>query len=216
LNKLAEAEGKIVVIARDGGLQFKSRNPNTTTVALAIKGQSLARQNVIALKRYYEPIDKFFNFFRLKYLTAETTTSYLTVGTATTVDPSNTSWKYGVRTYEFENVFFSDTTTAQNAINALFSVTSQMKSELELDVLFTPHVDISDRVSVTYLSYDITSGRTWDSEDWASDGAIAEFYGLSWDPELGEIFDFNEKQFRILSKRTNLDEFVTNFLLREI
>lgn len=216
MNKLSEAEGKIVIITRTGGLQFRDRDPNTTTVAFAMKGLGSPRMNIIGLKSYYEPIDKFFNFYRLKYLDADTSSSFLTAGTITTIDPSNTSWKYGVRTYEFENTFFANTTTAQNAINSLFSLTSIMRSELQLDVAFTPHVEISDRVSVTYLSYDTTQGDIWGIGDWASDAATAYDDGANWDAEAGELFDFDAREFRILSKSTDLDNFVTEFALREI
>lgn len=216
MNKLAEAEGYIVRLTREGGISFQNRDPNTTTVAVHLKGQTQPRQNIIRLNKYTEAVSKFYNYIRLRYGDDDTTTAFIISGTLTTVDPSAASWKYGNRIYEYDNKFFANTATAQESADNLREITGVMKNELELDVCFLPHVDISDRVSVTYVSVNLQGARLWDAEDWASNSATLEFDGLSWDKETGDTFNFRETPFRILAKKTNLDTFVTNLTLREV
>lgn len=213
---LAETEGFILNFTRSGGIVFKNRDANTTTSVIDLGGQGVSRPNVIALNWHKEAIDKFYNFIRMKYIDSDTSTSYVTAGTITSVDPSNTSWKYGARAYEFENTFLNNTTAAQSAVNAVFSMTSIMKVELEIKCLFLPHIDVLDRVTLTYLSYNLGDAVLWDTEDWASDAAIDPDDGMNWDAELGENFNFNGEAFKILSKSTNLDDFTTVLTLREV
>lgn len=216
MNKLAEAEGYIVTITRDGGLRFDVREPNTSTVVLQLKGQTQPRQNIISLNKYTEAVSKFYNYIRLRYGDDDTTTAFIISGSITSVDPSNPSWKYGNRIYEFENKFFADTATAQLSADNLRALIGVVKFELDLDCCFLPNVEISDRVGVTYHSYQLGSASLWDFGFWASDTAVLAEDGMNWDDETGEMFNFNQTQFRIIAKKTNLDTFVTSLSLREV
>jgi hypothetical protein len=204
--KLAECEGYLLLINRTGGLEFRDRSERASTAAFDFYGQGFPLQNIIRLDEYKEAIDKYFSFFRLKYKTEDTTTSYVSAGTATTVDPSNTAWKYGNQTYDFENNFFATSTAAQTVVNNLASTFGTVRDEIKMRTKFVPHLEISDKVSVSYRSYDIT-GQTiwdlfnWDEADWAAGG---------------ENFDLNSVGYKVLSLDTNLDNFTTQITLREI
>jgi len=207
MEKLAEAEGYIVMINRNGGFEFRDRNARTTTSQFSFYGLGFKDQNVIKLEEYKEPINTFFNYFRLQFLEDDTSTSFVTAGTTTSVDPSLTSWKYGVRRYEFENQFIPDTTTAQDIVDARRSQFDTIKEEVKLKTKFSPSLEISDRVEFSYRSYSMEDKTLWDFFNWDE---------AKWDDEKGDIFDWTNVPFKILSKSTNLDTFVTSLVLRKI
>ena len=97
--KLAEAEGYVVYINRFGQLVFGDRTPNTSVSQFSFYGQGFPRQNVISVQSYREALNKVYNNIRLKYLSADTSTSYVTAGTSTVITPVNVQWKDGARIY---------------------------------------------------------------------------------------------------------------------
>lgn len=207
LNKLAEAEGFIVLINRSGGFEFRDRTEKTTASQFSFRGLGFDKQNVIGLLEYKEPINTFYNYFRLKFKKEDTSTSYVTAGTTTTVNPSLTSWKYGVRKYEFENTFIPDTATAQNIVDARRAQFDTMKEEIRITTKFVPSLDISDKVEFSYRSYELAGRTLWDFFNWDE---------ANWASEEGDIFDWKDVPFKIISKSTNLDTFVTSLVLRRL
>lgn len=205
--KLAEAEGHILLINRLGGIEFRNRNERTSTSQFTFYGQSFARPNIISLDNYVEALNKHFNFFRLKFEEGDTTTSYVTAGTITTVDPSNTSWIYGSKVYNFDNTFITNTTTAQTIVNNLFAEFEPVKEEIDLTANFTPQLEISDKVLLNYKSYDLANATLWDQFNWDE---------ASWDAEAGENFEWIDQPFKILSIQHDLNKYITKFKLREI
>jgi len=204
--KLAEAEGFVLSITRTGGISFEDRNEATSASQFSFFGQGFRNQNIIRINTYKEALDKLFTFFRVQYLSADTTTSYLTAGTTTSVDGVNLSWKYGQRVYNFKNTFFANTSAAQGVIDALFTELSGVKNELDMKCVFIPQLNILDHVDVSYQAVDETDFTLWDVAVWDTD---------SW-PTEGQNFDFTAKSFKVLSKKHDLDNFATSFRLREV
>lgn len=207
MSKLAEAEGFILLINRTGGLEFRDRDERTTTSQFTFCGQGFRNQNVIRLDEYLEPINKYYNYFRLKYLEGDTSTSYVTSGTTTAVDPSSTAWQYGSRTYEFENLFINNTATAQSICDDRRDQFDDIKDEVKITAKFCPQLEISDKITFNYRNYDLADEILWDMFNWDEE---------NWNDESGEIFDWYNIGFKILSKKTNLDKFTANFLLRRL
>lgn len=218
MNKLAECEGYVLLINRTGGLEFRDRNARTTTVAFSFYGQGFRHPNVISLDESKDAFDKFYNKFRLKWTDADTSTSYVDAGTITTVNPSNTAWKFGSRTYHFENRFFQTSTVAQTIVDGLLTTFNEVKEEVKITAKFLPHIEVSDRVNFSYHSYDLAGQENslWDIMDWASDAAILPSDGGNWAAENGENFDYNDRVFKVLSKETSLENFTTSLILRAI
>lgn len=212
MEKLAEAEGFVVLINRQGGLDFTDRNPNTTASQFSFYGQDFPRQNLIAIHPYREAYNKYFNVFRLQYLEADTSTSFVTAGTVTSVSNSNPSWIFGQRIYQFENTFVANTATAQTIVNNLFTTFGTMTSEATLRTTFVPHIDILDRIDVSFHAYDLAGSTIWDTFDWAPDTGDT---GAKWSAE-GENFDWNGRQFVVLSRNLNLDDFTMEFKVRDL
>lgn len=210
MSKHAESEGFLLFVNREGELEFRNRLPRTTTAAHAFYGLGFPKPNVIALNDYTEALNKHYNYFRLKFDDGDTSTSYVTAGTATSVDPSNTSWIYGSRKYELENLFINSQSNAQTLVDGLYNeFGSELKEEVTLKAKFVPDLDISDRVTVSYRTYPINfaDAALWDIGLWDV---------MFWADETGESIDWDAREFKILSMKTNLDNFTTEYRLREV
>lgn len=207
MQKMAEAERNILLINRIGDFEFRDRDERTTTSQFNFYGQGFKDQNVIKLNSYNEPISKFYNYVRLKFLEADTSTSYVTSGTTTSVDPSATAWKYGVRKYEFENEFIINTATAQIIADDIRNEFDEIREELKVTAKFMPQLEISDKVSFSYRNYSLADHPLWDVVDWDD---------FDWADEEGDILNWVDIGFKVLSKKTNLDKFTTDFILRRI
>jgi hypothetical protein len=206
LEKLAEAEGYVLTINRSGEFIFTDRTANTTASQFSFYGQGFPRQNVIRVNSYKEALNKVYNSFRLKYLTPDTTSSYVTAATSTTIAPANVQWKYGARIYEFENTAVLNVATAQGIVDNLFNEFSSVKGEVDLIAKFNPELDPLDRVDVSHYSYSLADKTLWDGFNWDE---------AEWSKE-GENFDWDNKAFKIISKSINLDDFSESFRMREI
>ena len=212
MQQLAEAEGFVVLINRSGGLEFRNRTARTTTSQFSFFGQGFGRQHIIAITDYKEAINKYFNFFRLKYLEADTATSFVSAGTSTAINSSNPSWLFGHRQYDFENLFVSGTTTAQNIVNSLFTTFGTMTTEVEAKTVFVPQIELLDRIDFSYRSYDLAASTIWDTFDW---GPATGATGATWSVE-GENFDWLNRANVVLSRSLNLDNFTMTYKTREL
>ncbi len=217
MNSLAEAENHVVYITRQGGLVFGDRLPNTDDPTFSLYGAGYRDPNVIKISSYKEAVDKLFTHIRFKYLEDDTETSFITSGTSTTVDVRSDAWRYGRRTYEFENTFFSDTGTAAFSAAKILGEFSNLRSELDVDCEFMPHLELGDRLDVSYREGSIGSVYVWDRYDWAADTTTSDGNNvLFWASDTSATIDFTQKNFKIISRRTNLDTFVTTLKLREV
>lgn len=205
MEKLAEAETFVVLPTRTGGLEFVDRDARTTTSQFSFYGQGFPNQNVIRLKGEKEAVNKLYTYARMKYLDADTSTSYVSAGTVTAVASTNTAWRFGQRTYEFENQFAHNTATAQGIVDGFVQEFQEVKKEVEFDAKMHPTLQPLDRVELSYRSYDVAFGSLWDVMVWDTD---------KWSRE-GNNFDYDAKPFVILSRKTNLDSFVTTIRARE-
>lgn len=214
LVKLAEAENFVVNATREGGIVFGDRTANTTASQFSLFGGKFNRPNIIGLNNAKEAVNKLYTHVRIKYADADTATSYVNQGAAVQVNNSSTAWKYGRRTYEFENTWLDQSTASLIASNLVTSF-GNLKIETDIDAKFLPHLAIFDRVDVSYRDNNIHNDRLWDTEAWASDTATDAGDGLSWDDETGTSIEWNVKNFVVLSIRTNLDNFTSTLVLRE-
>jgi hypothetical protein len=210
MDKLAESEGYVIMINRTGGIEFRPRQARQSTSQFSFYGQNFPRPSIMQINELKEAWDKYFNYYQLKFLPVETSTSFVHAGTTTIVNPSNPSWFAGARTYQFENTFPSDTATAQSIVNSLFglsaSTVSSVPIEISFDATFIPGLEVMDRVDVSYRSYDLANNALWDVMIWDTD---------KWGQE-GVNFDLNSTLSFITAVKTDLDQLTTNFTVRII
>ncbi|MCK5358554.1 MAG: hypothetical protein KAJ48_09180 [Elusimicrobiales bacterium] len=204
--KLSESEGYVLYIDRFGHFHFSDRTPNTTASQFSFYGQGFPKQNIIKFNSYREAFNRVYSGIRLKHLQADTNTSYVSAGTTTVISPDNVQWKYGADVYKFENTFIQNTTTAQTIANNLFNKHSVVKNELNMIAKFNPALMPLDYIDVNYHSYDLVGKTLWDGFNWDED---------SWANE-SENFDWDAKNFKILSKNFNIDNFSENYRMREV
>jgi hypothetical protein len=214
--KLAEVERFVVHISNNGGLVFGNRQPNTVEPTFHLYGAGYRDPNIIKITNYKEAVDKLYTHTIFKFLEDDTDSSYISAGTATTIDPTSNEWKYGRRTYEFENNLFTDTGTAQLVATSFVNEFSNLKSELSVDCEFLPHIELLDNISVSYTEKPQDLNNAWDVKDWAADTTTADGANfLSWSSETSAAIQFNQKNFKVISKQTNLDTFITSLIMRE-
>lgn len=214
--KLAEVETFVVYITRQGGVVFSDRLPSTLNSSFSLYGAGYRDPNVIKITSYKEAVDKLFTHIRFKYAEDDTETSFVTAGTITTISVTSNEWKYGQRLYQFENTFFSVQGQAEISARRILGELSNLKSEVELDCLFLPHLELLDRVDLSYREGTIGSSYLWDLKDWAADTSTSDGTNvLLWSSETAATIDFSGKNFKIISRKTNLDNFVTTLKLRE-
>lgn len=209
IQKLAQAEGMVAFIDRTGGFQFVAKSPRQAfgSSQFSFTGQNFPRPNIISIQNYRQDLNNFYSLIRLKHVEADTSTSFVTAGTTTAVSGTNVNWQQGKRMYEFENLLIDNTTTAQTLVNALFSdLSATLTSIGDFKTLFTPHIEVLDRVDVSYHSYDLADSTIWDVFDWDN---------ANWSAE-GENFDWDSKQFYVTGKQTDLDTMTNIFTLREV
>lgn len=208
MSRLAESETKVLLITRTGGIDFRSRDARTSTSAFDFYGQGFSRMNMIKLGDYREALDKYYTFFRFKHLEGDTTTSYVTAGTMTTVSPSSLTWKYGARTYEVkENRAVTNTTTAQAIVNNLYTqFAGAVPKEGQWVAKFNPELEVLDRVTASYHSYDMAGKTLWDTFQWDAQPWAIE----------GENFDWDSVPFAVLSLNTDLERFSVSVKGREL
>ncbi len=205
MEKLAEAEQFVLLPTRTGGIEFVDRDSRTTTSQFHFYGQGFPDMNIIKLKGEKEAVNKLYTYARLKYLDADTSASYVSAGTTTAVASTNTAWRFGQRTYEFENLFAHNTVTAQAIVDGFVSEFQEVKKEIEFDAKLHPTIQALDRIEVSYRSYDLAFGSLWDVMVWDTD---------EWSRE-GNNFDYDAKPYIVLSRKSNLDNFVMTIRARE-
>lgn len=205
MEQLAAGENKVPVINRTGGIEFRSRDARTTAVAFAFEGQGFVRPTIKSLDWSKEPWNKIFAKVRLKYIDADTSTSFVSAGTATVVSPNNLQWKDGQETFKYENFAFSDTATAQASADATLVEVSTGKEEIQFKGVVVPTLEVLDRISVSYRSYDIVGQTLWDHFNWDE---------ANWADE-GENFDYNQREFVLIKKNPSVDDFMATYQARK-
>ncbi len=70
----------------------------------------------------------------------------------------------------------------------------------------SPQLEILDPIDLSYHSYDISDQPLWDIVDWDD---------FNWAKE-GENFDYDGKEFKMMSKSLNLDNFSLKIKAREL
>lgn len=207
MNLLAESEGYVLMISRLGGVAFRPRTARQATSQFSLYGQGFPRPNIINITNAREARDKYYNYFSMKYLEADTATSFVNAGVSTIVDNSNASWLNGAKQYNFENLFPSGTATAQAIVDSLFSSASDsVPFDMDIETFFIPGLEVLDSVDVSYRSYDMAGATLWDTFLWDN---------ANWSSLEGTNFDLNSQSSFLLSVRIDLDQLRNQFTVRE-
>lgn len=219
IEKLAEAESAVAYVSKSGEFNFRLKSDITTTVAFEFHGQGSTNtefgQTIKRINSFSRSISKFFSRVEVQFSSENTSTAFAVQQSSLTVSGNNTAWNYGQRTLKIDNTFIP-TATAASIASSVFTEASSIKEEIDFNTSFVPHLDILDRVSITYDSSGFTTSSLWDRQNWASSGSTVASTDLIWDNSKGDAIKLNAKEFKFLSFNIDLDKFECNFKAREV
>ena len=216
--KLAEAEQYVAYINNRGQFLWQAKTA-TASVQYEFHGIGSADrvygQTIKLVHSYGKRLTSFFSRVAVKFIDADTTTSFVNTALAFAVGGSNTAWNLGSRTFSIEN-FWLTTAAAASVASAVFSDVSSQNEEIEFTSSFVPHLNLLDRISVTYDSTDFVTGRSfWDQNDWAADDTSTS-EDLIWDDARGDSIVLNAVEFKLLSVSVDLDNLESKFIAKQL
>jgi hypothetical protein len=212
MRKLSESENYITYVNRSEQLVFRDKSVNTTTAKYGFHGlgshNTTYGHNIIKRVSVDEGLKKVWNRIRVKHEPADTATSMRTIEENWTWGDSSSSYLYGIRTYNYTNVWLTgDTAGAEAVAQSLFNEYAFPKQETDLTVKFVPHLMVNDRVNVRYETLiPENSDSLWGKALWNN---------FLWGKRLSPNIRLNG-DFRIISIRHNLDNFTSQVKLREL
>lgn len=216
VTRLAEAENFIPFVTRNGVFKFQSRDV-TSTVSYHFYGQGYHNSEyghtIKNIDWYGFKLNNYYSRVEIKWKSEDTITSYTVREATLTVSGLNTPWNLGHRTFSFENVWIQTSTVADTLAQNIFDEYSSLKNEIHFKTSFVPHIDITDRVKISYDSKGIANPESvWGSAFWAS----APSNELVWDARTGDAIVLDGQDFRFLQIDINLDSFECTFHAREV
>lgn len=208
MGQLAEAENNVMYISRSGDFYFRERDP-TTTVEYHFSGigddDNTYGRNILNQISVDEDIRNVYNRVRIKFDKDDTSASYKTYNETWNWGDSSSSFKYGVRTYEYENIFM-DAALASETAASIFAEFQYGKGIVKFKSKFCPQLDILGRVNVTYQTVIRTGESLW--------GYFLYGSGI-WGSRTGKNIEI-DGDYKIMTMKHNVEKFTTNFVLREI
>lgn len=214
MEKLSEAEDLVTYVKNDGTLTFGSRTP-TATSSFHFVGSGFFNNDyghtIKTIKSFGKKISDYYSRVEVKWIDSNTTTAIRVKENTFTVNGTNAGWTYGLRTFKFENFWIPTITTADTILNNIFANVSALKNRIEFSSTFVPHLDILNRIQVSYDSSEKGTTSRWDVNDWAYDDTNLS-NDLYWDKYSGDAIRLNQTEFKILSIDLDLDKLETNIV----
>jgi len=210
MEKLAQAERSVPYVDNNGVFKFKSLDPASETSAFLF-GQGTFNttfgNTIKEVIRYGPRMESFYSRVQIKFTDSDTSTSYYVREAEMTIG-STAPWVFGYRTFDIENFFIPDQSTAQALGDALFDDLGSLKKEITIKTSFLPHVKILDRIEISYDSADPNAESNWNENDWNTE--------LTWDDSKGDAIVLNAVPHTVLKVEIDLDRFENTFIAREI
>lgn len=176
VQKLAQAENYSVYITNDGTFTFGPRDTaNSTSFYFFGPGDYDAtyKRTIKKVGQYGGRFSKYYSRVSVKWVDADTTSSYQVQSSQFTVSAESGPWILGEKTLEIENFWIADATTAGNIASAIFDEFSALKTEIDFTTSFIPHLNIGEQIEVTYDQTDFNPSNAWDLSVWANSGIPA-------------------------------------------
>lgn len=210
IRKLAEAENMIAYVDRVGDFHFESKTANTTAAIYHLSGvgdnDKTYGHNIIGNIVVDDNIRKVYNRIMVKFAEDETTTSYKIRKQTYTWGDSSTSFIYGVRTYKYVNLFL-DADRASATADILFDEYKWPKEEVQVKTKYMPHLNINDRVSLTYKTQQVEGDYLWGYFLWGE--------GI-WGSRKGFNINKDNVDYRLTKISHRLNDFSSVLTMREI
>ncbi len=163
LQKLAEAESKLLYIDPNGQFRFESTAVETSSVwhfsGPQDEDQSFGK-NIISVLKLGENLKNIYNRVMVKFGDANTSTSYKIRTESWNWGDSSSSFKYGIRTYKYKNEFLNSA-TANTVADTIYDRYVLPLREARFKSKFLPGLDISDTVDVTHNTGEVLENAAY-------------------------------------------------------
>lgn len=216
--RIAQAENYLAFISREGKFLFQSK---TATASVQFEFYGLGSSPVSSrtyghtiksVGQYGKRLTAYYSRVAVKYNRDDTSSSFVNTSSTFLIDGSNLAFNLGHRTFSIENYFLFNSTNAALVASAVLTDISSQSEEIEFTTTFIPHLNLMDRISVTYDATDFVSSRSlWDLNDWA-DSSTDTSSDLIWDTSRGDSIVLSAVNFKVLSISIDLDNLETTFI----
>ena len=208
--KLAEAENMDLSFNGKGEFYFRSATAIQASATFHFSGLNDSDRtyghNVMKGIKKTIPYSKIYNRVRVKHDKDETTTSFELYEEDWSWGDSTSSYLYGVRSYEFENIYMNSETALSKAED-IYNKYVNTKEEVIINTKPVPHLNLNDRVDLTYKTKVVEGDYLWNKVNWNE--------GL-WGDRQGYNINYETQDFRITQISHDLDRFYSTVELREI
>ena len=210
MKKLAEAENYTVYVDQSADFFFKERSNVPASITYHFSGlndgDKTYGHNIMSNISIDEGLRKVYNRIRIKFNSQETVTSYTTKEEDWDWGDSSSSFRFGVRTFNYFNEWLT-TATADTIGQTIFDEFSEPKTEITMKTKFVPQLMVLQRVDVTYQSAIIAGSDIWGVDVW--DTAI-------WGGQTGFNINLVEQDSKVLNVKHDLNKFVSTVQVREL
>lgn len=215
IEKLAEAEDMVPSIKPDGTFRFGTRDPNTSAAAFKFFGVGFIDteygHTIKRIKSYGPKITNYYSRVEVNWLDANTTSAIRVRQATLAISGVNDVWNLGYRTFKLENFWIATTTIADTIAAGIFARVANLPNEIEFTTSFIPHLDILDRVEVSYDASNKALTSLWDAAEWAFEDT-STVNDMIWDASKGDAIRLVSKPFKLLSVEIDLDKLESNFI----
>lgn len=219
IEKLAEAEDYVPYVSKEGVFKFVSRSSGLSTTSFQFYGAGSNNteygHTIKKVSSYGFRASKYYSRVQVKFNEANTATSYLVVESTLTVAAANNPWVLGAKTFSIDNLYIPNTATALSLATTVFNDASGLKKEIQFDTSFIPHLELFDRIGVTYDPNPIAAGSLWDQKNWAADDTSTSD-DLIFDAQENDSLLLSGQEFKFISYEIDLDNFSNKILAREV
>lgn len=217
IQDLALAENYIFYLDRTGVINFSTRSPATSTATFEFYGVNTFNteygHTITKIQSFGPRVENYYSRVQLQFATAETDTSYAVTESTLTVSGTNNVWNFGHRTLELSSRWISTTAPAAAVTSSVHTEYSQLKNEIQFSTSLVPHLEIQDKIKISYDSTEAQASSLWDFNNWADDPAGDDLY---WDDSKGDAIRMDNEEYRILRIDLNLDRLETQFYCRKV
>ena len=115
--------------------------------------------------------------------------------------------QYTLDTLKIDNTWIAASVADSISAN-IFTEVSALKKEISFNTSFLPHLDMLDKVSITYDSGEFEFGSLWDINSWGDSSSVVGDNGLVWSASLGDTIDFVDKELGKELSQNNIYKFI--------
>lgn len=213
IERLGQSENFVAFISPTGKFRWVPKTVGSTTAfefhGLGVTPNREYGHTIKRIYRYGKKLTNFYSRVAVKFQKDDTNTSFVNTALAFAINGTNSAWNLGYRTFSVDNYWIPNSAAAASIAGAIFNEVSSLKEEINFSTSLIPHLNLLDRVTVSYDATDFqTREEYWDLCNWDTE--------LTWDRTRGDAIVLQNDAFKVLSININLDNLETRFVCRKL